>query len=245
MARDFDGSTDRIDFANVYNPSGAACTVSAWIYPHTGGGGDGYFAHIGETTTEGTGVWFRTWGTNQYVFGRLGSTAKYRTSNTNLVDDNIWQHVLTTDPDTDFTDATEISIYKNGTEVDYAAAQNGSSESQFGGYYNVGARYSDDLRNFDGYVAEVAWWDRVLNAAEIAMLTAAYSALFIMNGLRFYAPLIRDLVDRTSGNVGTLDGTTIAAHPRIIYPMPSMLAIPTAVADAMPMAMDHYHRMRM
>ena len=72
---------------------------------------------------------------------------------------------------------------------------------------------------FSGFIAESAIWNVALTDAEITILAAGYSPLFVRpQNLVFYAPLIRGLNDKVGGLVLTASGTTVSAHPPIIYP---------------------------
>ena len=112
--------------------------------------------------------------------------------------------------------------------------------------WSVGGRNYDDARNFGGYLAEVGMWSRVLSADERAALAAGYSPLFFPIGLRHYAPLIRDPVDRVTGAAGTLDGTAVVDHPRIIYPAGVQHIFAATAAGGVPIGAiaDHYYRTR-
>ncbi len=70
-----------------------------------------------------------------------------------------------------------------------------------------------------GSIAEPTIWNVGLTDAEIAILAAGYSPLFVRpQNLLFYAPLIRGLNDKVGGLILTATGTTVSAHPPIIYP---------------------------
>ena len=90
-----------------------------------------------------------------------------------------------------------------------------------------------------GRVAEAAVWNVALTAAEIAILAARYSPLFVRpQNLSAYWPLIRDEdQDRVGGYDLTPSGSpTIAAHPPIIYPAPPFVGL--AAAGAPPVSAE-------
>jgi len=68
---------------------------------------------------------------------------------------------------------------------------------------------------FNGRLAEVALYNRVITQAEATMHAAGMSCLKFPRGLIFYAPLIREVHDIAGGLTGTITGTTVADHPRI------------------------------
>lgn len=87
----------------------------------------------------------------------------------------------------------------------------------------------------EGAVAEVAVWDVALSDAEVAILAAGFSPLFVRPAsLKFYRSFIRnDDVDVIGGLVLTKNGTGNAnfAHPRMIYPSrPHIITAPAAAA---------------
>lgn len=217
MAYSFDGSTDRIDWANVWDPVGNAISVSMWLYPTSS---TAYALNIGDSSDD-VGVVLRTYTDEKYIWLRSGSTSKYRGTATSTVSLNTWQNIVATDPMNDFGDYTEMKIYKDGSEVTYSDSnsQNGVTEkAAFSGDYSLGGKKIDDTRNYAGYIAELGVWDRVITSNEINLLSKGYSPLFVPNGLRFYVPIVRHLMDMTSGNYGTLDGTTVVEHPDVICP---------------------------
>ena len=83
--------------------------------------------------------------------------------------------------------------------------------------------------SWSGDVAEVGIWDVALTDAEAISLSAGYSPLFIRpQNLVFYAPLIRDVLDRVSGSTLTLGGTPdVSDHIPIIYPSPQFVLLST------------------
>lgn len=84
--------------------------------------------------------------------------------------------------------------------------------------YQIGERPSASLSAADMTVYEVAAWNRVLTAGEIAQLTK-YSALFIPRGLISYPQLIRGANDIKAGLTGTVTGATVAVHDAaVVYP---------------------------
>jgi len=87
-----------------------------------------------------------------------------------------------------------------------------------------------------GSVAEAAIWDVELTQAEIDILVAGYSPLFVHpQNLIFYAPLVASPSRDTNNDViGGLDLTGTAPenfnHPPIIYPSAQILQFPSGVA---------------
>ena len=236
MARDFDGATDRIDWANIYDSVNAAITISFWVYPETlasgnvdrlfdlraAGGGDG----IRSITGAGAA--------GNLQLARKGTTDLFRRSNADVLSTGSWQHVLMHHDGSNT--ATNIHIFVDGTEVGYASGGNGASQVAVDGTWSLGGHGTVDTQNFDGRFMELGWWDRELIASEIAILAAARSPRFIPRGRRFYVPLTRDgHHDLVTGTVGTLDGTTVVPHGRMTYPAaPFIIPAPAAVVTGNP-----------
>lgn len=223
MAREFDGATDRIDFANPWNPQGSAITMAMWVY-NPNNTNTGYISHIHQAGDAGPGIAIRKdGGAGSISVFRAGDTPKERESNDGQYATGVWSHFAWTDPSNDFGDGTEITIYVNGSEVSgYDVTGNGVNEWSFGGSHSLGGRIYDDNRNFEGYLADVAHWNRVLSDAELGILAAGYSPLCIPRGLMTYQNLVRTAQCIITGASGSLDGTGVASHPPVIYPAPPL-----------------------
>lgn len=220
MARSFNDATDRIDYPAAWNPTGSAFSFSCWAYL-TQGAEDGYLWHIGQDDSNyGMSVWHRgSSGIGTAQFFRHGSSDLYRISSNSQMPSNAWYSYIVTHDGT-FTDYTTVHIYVNGAEINYSSNGNGSSEVSYAATnWSIGGRTYDDLRNFGGYLAEMAIWNRVLNAGEIASLAAGFCPRYFARGIKGYWPLQRALLDWYNGSYGTADGTAVVAHPpKIRYP---------------------------
>lgn len=82
----------------------------------------------------------------------------------------------------------------------------------------IGNRTAAQDRVWDGLLAEFARWNRLLTDDEVAALGKGYSPMYFLNGLINYAPLIRNTIDRITGEVLTVTGALVHPHPRMIYP---------------------------
>lgn len=249
MARDFDGVTDRIDYANAGNyDSQVACTISIWVYAETAVVQLAQF-FWGSMNATNDGI------ANRFTVNDFAVGFNANTDNTNLVrlsdDDsmsgNTWEHVLVTWDGT--LTATGVHIYVDGSEVSYQTTTNGIGNLIPGiGRWCLGSRFFDENHRYDGRLAAVGWWDRVLSAGEIAALAAGYSPLFFLNGLQFAPDLIRHPRDPVSGRIATLDGTSVIAHPRIIEEGSARgvwaVAAAPPVGDNVPNILMHLAKMR-
>src|SRR3990167_840920 len=140
----------------------------------------------------------------------------------------VWVHDLITYNGTATTN--DPVWYRNGSSITVTerTTPSGSIATDTSELY-VG--WSSDGTEWDGAVAECAYWNRIVTAAEIEALTEGYSASFINNGLKFYAPVIRNNNDIVGGAAATTSGSpTNFAHPKIIYPSKKWLIDNTAAA---------------
>ena len=226
MARNFDGLTDRIGWsAPVIWGTGQAFTISMWVYDVTrSGGGNGryyWIAHQSGDAAIGVILYDINLSTSYTVYASGSTSMNRQATGASFFGTGSWYHLLATWDGT-MTDATTAHIYTNGSEVSYAAANNGATQNTPSGSWSAGGRIFDDIRNVAMRHAELAVWNRVLSAAEIAILADGYSPLFINNSLVFYpqSGMVRETPnDYISGNAATLDGTTVIEHPPgIIYP---------------------------
>ncbi len=238
MARDFDGSTDRIDIANVWDNAGLAQTLSMWVYPVSVVAPVYFFTgHASGDAALGGSIFFLSGDGQPSLTCLTSADDVQRTAVTATLITGAWKHLLVT-WDGGLT-AGNIHIYHQGTEVSYAASNSGSgSFTAAGGSHSFGGRITTDTRNFEGRIAEFGHWDREFTAdgPEIALLAAGYSPLFIPNGLRIYPKqgMIRDTPHNyLGGETATLDGTTVFDHPRTIYPTGAQVSyLPAAVISA-------------
>ncbi len=136
--------------------------------------------------------------------------------------------------------ATERHVY-----IDGGSKGTNTTDSTPAGLDNTAIgvrRRTNILTTFSGLIGEVAIWDLTnwggsdaarelaFEAAQLS-LVKGYSPLFYPLGLLAYWPLVRGLNDRINGQNMTIgDGTTVAAHPRIIYP--SKIWVPHKAAVA-------------
>ena len=221
-ARDFNGTTDRIDWPSIANLTGGPLTISVWV--NFDGSTDNQYMFTIHTAGNIYCIVFNLDDSGSGGFlnhSRAGATSCKHTSGASAVNDvGNWINLLATHDGT-FTDHTTMHFYENGVEVPYSAplCTNGVlPETDATGYWSLGGRRNDDTRNLDGKLGEVAVWNRVLASGEIGqVIVGDKSAMFIPSGLVFcvnqFEP--RDLITLASG---TLDGTSLAYGPQLEYP---------------------------
>jgi hypothetical protein len=112
------------------------------------------------------------------------------------------------------------TIYLNGSKLTNGAGITGSlasgtTTSQAGNALLIGNRF-DDVRVWDGMIAEVAVWDGLLDDGEAGALAAGYCpGLIRPSALAEYLPLIRSSVSKKRA-APTITGAIAQPHPRII-----------------------------
>jgi hypothetical protein len=224
-SRDFNGSTDRIDWGAVSNLTAGPITISAWINSDGFAGNSDYVfcAHV--SGDSGFGIVMSQGSTTKIILTRQGSTFLTRGGDAAASLSGAWHHALITHDGT-FTDYTTIKIYIDGSDrSNNTGAQNGSSETAATGSWSIGGRKNDDARNYDGKIAQVAVWNRVLTSTEIANLAAGHSPdmAAASNLLFYFKGNTSSLYNAISGGAeGTADGTSsvtgVGNGPTIYYP---------------------------
>jgi hypothetical protein len=151
---------------------------------------------------------------------------------------NVWNTILV------LYDGSSTSnnplIYVNGssvtvTTIDTPAGTLSTSSDP----WHIG-NISAGVRGWNGRLAEVAVWDRILTADEAAAHGKGFAPSIFPRGLVLYCPLDgRTSPERDfgmgSGSSGTLTGTAYQAHPRIIYPQGQYLGGPSRVVTPRPL----------
>lgn len=225
MARDFNGSTDRLDWSALATLTGSPITISAWINSDGWAGNADYIFNIHVASNTGPGIIVFLSSTVRIVLTRVGGTLLSRGGSAPATLTGAWHHVLVTHDGT-FTDYTTIHIYIDGTErSDATGASNGATETAPTGSWSLGGRISDDVRNFDGSLAEVGVWNVVLDSTKIAALASGSAPSFYPTNLQYYYSAKTDTTTaETGGAAATVDGTAYDAdHPTITYPSGSAI----------------------
>jgi hypothetical protein len=220
-SRDFNGSTDRIDWAAVANLTGSAVTVSAWVYSDGQAGNADYVLCLHRSGDAAIGLVVAVATATGINFYRAGTTALNVIGTVTSITSG-WHNIICTHAG-DITAAATVHIYRDGAEAaEYPIATNGAAEYAPTGKWSLGGRVYDDARNFDGKLAQVGVWNRVLTAAEIAALAAGYApSVAAASGLQFYLKANTDSLVAAPGGEGTADGTNqvtgIGTGPTIYY----------------------------
>ena len=181
----FDGSDDYISIGsptNLDNVFADGGTVSAWIYPV--GWGESNAGRIASKSASGN-----VSGWNFYVqsSGRLGfivdwdtTDLQFETANSTLASLNTWYHVAVT-YNSSSAAGTDPKLYINGIHItSYAVSTDsaGNYVTDASSNLQIGNRGSGTDREFDGKIANVGIWSRVLSLEEIqSIMRKNYSQL--------------------------------------------------------------------
>lgn len=220
MARRFAGSTstDRIEFGDQSGT--AARTMSVWCYFDAIDGTD---RRLWDWATGASLIDNPRCNTTRFGISIGFSTAAGSWQTTTLPTTGQWVNICITFAGTSSDDAV---IYYDGVSqtVTETGTPSGTANTSAVAWM-VGNRSGND-RAFDGAMAEIGRWNRVLSTGEILSLAKGLSPALIPNGLVRYIPLMgknSPETDIRSGITGTVTGAVADPHPRIIYPSGSQM----------------------
>ena len=173
-AVDLPGTDERIDIGNIWNPTGQAQSLSFLIYPETLAGSQYIFlTHLaGDASITGGGLLLAYDSAPNYNIEFIAHTDNTHAARNgiNILTADTLQHIVLT-WDGSLT-ATNIHIYKNGSEIAYNSTVNGIGNFTAGtGSHSIGGRIFDNNRNFDARFDNMYWWNRILSASEIVELS--------------------------------------------------------------------------
>ena len=233
MARKFVAAdTQRIDSASggVYT---APLTMSCWFKtPNIN-----VFTRLLITENHTTGSDFfllQVFNDNKIEFTAWRDATQGPAKTTTTISANTWYHVCGV-----ATSATRRDVFLNGSGQGTSTTNvtpQGLEESFIGAmwYDYVGANtyiYSNVT------IAEVGIWNTAITASNVLQLAAGYSPLLIRpESLVNYWPLIGRTspeIELSQGHSGVLvNGPTVDAHPRIIYPSSPQVGLHFTAASA-------------
>lgn len=228
MARSFASVSTQYLEAAAAVVTALPLTMACWFNPTTGddflGGlfNSGSSGNMFGMNMQGTTLEAQHWSSTDAAFAT--TTATFTT--------NAWHHGVVV-----FSAVNARSVLLNGankvSDTTVVAAPTGLNRT------SIGRRGSSipGAVSMDGRIAEFAIWDVALTDAEVAILAARYSPLFVRPGnLVAYWPLIGRTspeIDRVGRFELTLvNGPTAGDHPAIIYPWSLGIGVPAAAAAA-------------
>lgn len=190
-------------------------TLSAWINltanPSSKAFGQMMSVNANPTTVY-SGGWVITSSGNleAYVFD---GAAKYATSTATLTT-GVWTHVAAV-----IESGVSARAYINGSLDGSTAIGTPYSAWASGPIWKIaGVGNGSFTAYLSAVLAEMAAWEAVLSASEIASLARAISPRKIRpQSRRFHAPLIRTLQDENGAVITASGSPTVTDHPRIYY----------------------------
>ena len=216
-AYDFNGSSQflYVDAASAVAQS-TNVTVCAWINPDTITGTRG-IVDRDESTDADRVFQFRINASNLEAICFVNDSTLATVASTGGISTGVWQFVAFT------FDGSNINVFINsGTSAGIISLSGNLSADAAG--ITIGARSRvnsspSGTDYFDGDIAELAQWSRVLSEAELNGLAGNNSPLFYPTGLQWYAKMIDDTLDLVGSMTFTAYGSpTVTSHPTITYP---------------------------
>lgn len=213
-SRDFDGVDDVVDFASAsVIDSFTNKTIALWVKLDTYGEDSQGVPINKRGTLKGWQIFIVGLGFNQYEFEERFSTIDGEW--TVPVDSNpldTWTHIATTFNNS--SDANDPILYINGNSVTVSEPQppSGTVVDDATNRFVVGAQTNTGNIAYDGRIAYVHYYNRILTGAEIQQIMRHPGS--IADGLKLYAPLWGDSTEidlSGNGNTGTVTGSVTSA----------------------------------
>lgn len=225
MAWDFSGSGQYFNFGDPTTfDSLSTMTISSWAQMDTVTADGGIIGKLEPGATNGfllfmDDVGADTGRTDCWSWYIHDSPAVKIEGATGSATTGSWQHICGTFQG---SSSTGLRLYINGSEDANSPADASSVADTTSNAVDLYVGNSPDAtRDIDGKLAEIAVWNRVINANELSLLASGYSALFFRSGLLFYTRMISvdPIRDIQGGLTSTKVGTpSVFAHPPIVYP---------------------------
>jgi hypothetical protein len=209
MASAFNGSSSRINGSESPAGTGFPVTMCGWVKTNSTGAG----------TIVGLSIGTSTGGNQEAIYlGRNGSTPRAGVRNSSGLSQiyssgtlsiGVWTHLAFV-----VSSSSAGEFFINGS----SAATGGSYAMSALNAISIGCLFSSNTNSlfWNGALAEIGVWAAALSASEIASLVNGFRPDQIRpQSLKFYAPLVRDIIDVRGGLALTATGTTVTTHPRI------------------------------
>lgn len=213
MARNFANATDRIPFgATTFGSVSTGCHVFWLKSTQTGP------SHILDNwnTSSRNGLGFILESTGKVsALAYDNTTARVNLQSTSAVNNGSWHHVAF---NWNRAAAGSNALYIDGVSE---ATGNTGAAWQFLGAPYIGDPQDAFWTTYAGDIAEHAVYERNLTADEITTLSKGYSPRCVaLDVLNMYCPFVRDEHNKLDGFIGTVVGTTVSSHPRIMGSIP-------------------------
>jgi hypothetical protein len=184
-------------------------TMSCWFNP-AAGSVDGVLMSLNGTSGNFDRV-VLTRNSANTIGAQSVSSGVATIANSGTFTSNMWNHAA--------------AVYSLNSKVALLNGVAGTTETSSFSLAGIGQVVIGARRNaggygvfYDGAIAEAAIWSTTLTTAEIQSLAKGFTPDQVRpQSLVFYAPLIRDIQDLRGGlAITTVNGPTIAVHPRVI-----------------------------
>ena len=232
MARNFDGTNDVLQQASAV-VSGYPFSLSVWYNPDDFDA-QGVPLEVDHSTEAARYIGIYVINPGGEVRAQSQNGGEFATAQTTAqLTTGTWHHLAAV-----FASATSRIIY-----IDGGNSVSNTTEVNFGTGINrttIGAAENGGTQNnhADGQIAEAAVYDIALTAADVVVLSKAFSPLLVRrDALVSYWPIIGRTspeVDIVGGLNMTVTEATVAPHPRIYYPAGPRIITPPAAAVGNP-----------
>lgn len=227
MARTFANATTNylnVGDAAAIDISGTAFSISCWVNVAALSARQGLIVKRGtlyqfELRIEAT--------TGIVTFIIDDGTSVFNSATASAVTAGSWYHILAVK---NGTGAGALYVYLNGTKGTATTSNVSVNASDGSLLFGCGGTAGSRSNALNGDLAEVAIWPTVaLTDAEAVSLAKGFSpALIRPASLEGYWPIDgrgSPEIDRANGNGATVNGTSAAAHPRMLYPTRGQVGI--------------------
>ncbi len=208
MARNFASASSQYLSTASSPASGTPMTIACWVRPANSNTtiaavsvGQAAAAHRNQVFVQGNTIFIA-------ANGASGLAQALSTNSTAF--NNTWVHACGV-----FTSATSRTVYRDGgssaTNTENCGSQNTADSIA------IGARSNGSFGLFfNGDIADVGVWNVALNADEIASLADGMTCDKVRpQSLKYYAPLVRELIDLKGLTLTNSGATTVVAHTRV------------------------------
>lgn len=228
MARLFNGSSDSMSTASNLTLGSASLSMAFWLWYDDYANTDKYVFELSSNYT--TGNDFRLTPGDVVIAGKwavgVHSSNGFSYGGFTRPSAAAWHHYVVT---MQFANPTALTAYVDGVAQTVSFTGGGiGPQNDNGIVFDTVQLYSMARNNFSnfaaGRLAEVALWNGVvLTAAEAAILGLGYAPPLVRPAsLKYYWPLLYRQSPESeivANKTFTLAGTSITAHPAVLYPV--------------------------
>lgn len=215
MAYNFQGANDTIVLGNNVLPSFSTYSFVAWINTDVADNSQRQIISLNDAGSGNRDMWleFTNAGTNVMAFGYFDTGGSFpQVSWTTGFTAGTWHFVA------GVYNGTTQAIFADTDPVAKATNTPGNPPNTGTADGFIGNRTGGG-RPANGFIAEVAFYNRDLSGAECAAMGSGLSPLFSSSGLINYYSLVKNPVDYRGGQNGAPSGAVTIEHPKgFIYP---------------------------